>query len=370
MTAPASWPPPPKPPPASPPPRSTPSRSTSPPSPPPTKSTPPNSARYLKAATALFPALLALPTTAAEPEIIARAALAEVAVALPFLALEPTGLAPLTSWFTQYLTFLTEDRAALLVRDKNDYRGLTWLLQAAAFARLTAPESKSADTLLAELRHRFKTPTLRAHLDARGFFPHDLTTPNPFRNSLFSLDLLAGCSQLLSTRFESIWDFELPEGTGTRAAIARHAPYIATPATWPYPADLAFFHDLPSRRPALVFAARAYQQADYATLWQTLTPAQPTNPEILRTFPIRQPLLWLAQPRPTKYLIPTNREIPGNRSGSLARTSRTQSKDQDLRHIHFMRSNQPASPHHPQPFQPHRSNPCLHAASPTSSNPT
>ena len=82
-----------------------------------------------------------------------------------------------------------------------------------------------------------------------------------------------------------------------RAAIARHAPYIAERSTWPYPADASHFAQLPARRPALVLAARAFNQAEYAALWTRLSPDQPTDRDLLLAFPIRQPLLWLAQPR-------------------------------------------------------------------------
>jgi hypothetical protein len=138
---------------------------------------------------------------------------------------------------------------------------------------------------------------LRAQIDAQGMFPRELTSANPFRDSLFNLDLLAGACQLLSTRFESLWDYELQDGPGMRSVVARYAFYIANREKWPYPADQSRFNELPCRRPALVFAARAFAEPDYVTLWRRLN-ADPQDPVILRTFPIRQPLLWLTQPRP------------------------------------------------------------------------
>ncbi len=236
-----------------------------------------------------------LPTTPRYPAfqpIAELSALAEVAQSLPFLPLDPELLVPLKKWFADYLTWLAESRLAVLARDAKDHHGSSWLLQTAAYARLTAN-----DAILADLRHHFKTVTVRAQIDAAGFFPHELPSPNAFRDSLFNLDLLAGACQLLSTRFESLWDHELQDGPGMRAAIARHAPYIANRAKWPYPADQTKFNLLPARRPALVFAGRAFTQPDYVTLWRTLPP-DPTDPEILRSFPIRQPILWLTQPKP------------------------------------------------------------------------
>ncbi len=240
----------------------------------------------------LFTGPNALPTTIPDIETIALLApLAETAVAIPFLNLMPDYLATFTPWFETLLTTLAEDRTALLARDSKDHAASSWLLLVAAFARLL-----KKDQLLSDSLHRFKTQAVRAQINANGFFSHELPTPNPFRNSLFNLDLLAGVCVLLSTRFDSLWDHELQDGPGMRAAISRHAPYIAAPKTWPYPVDATHFRDLPARRPALLFAARAYSQPDYATLWQTLPP-DPISPEILRAFPIRQPILWQSQPR-------------------------------------------------------------------------
>ena len=234
---------------------------------------------------------LTLGTESYEP-LLDLAALAETAVAIPFLPFEPAFTARLKTSFASYLTFLTEDRTALLARDSNSHHASGWLLQTSAFAHLTGNEK-----ILTDCRHRFKTATIRAQINSSGAFPHELTTDNPFRNSLFNLDLLAGTCVLLTTRFESVWDHELQDGPGMRAAVAHHAPFIKDRKTWPYRADSTHFNDLPARRPALLFAARAYSQPDYAALWQTLTP-DPTDPEILRTFPIRQPILWQTRARP------------------------------------------------------------------------
>lgn len=236
--------------------------------------------------------LASAPAGAAYEPLLDRAMLAEVAVALPFLQLDPILLGDLKAWFHNYLAYLNESRTALLARDAKSHHASSWLLQVAAFSALTAEEA-----IQAEARVRFKKVTLRAQIDANGGFPHEITGENPYRDSLFNLDLLAGACQLLSTRFESLWEYELQDGPGMRSVVARHAFYIANREKWPYPADLSRFNELPCRRPALVFAARAFAQPDYVTLWRTLN-ADPADPVILRTFPIRQPLLWLSQPRP------------------------------------------------------------------------
>ena len=261
---------------------------------------PANAERYTAKAAALLDIwflnpgtrLTSAPKSDAYEPLIERAALAEIAVALPFLPLDPILLTDLKGWFHDYLKYLTESRTALLARDAKSHHASSWLLQVSALAKLTSDEAILADT-----RHRFKTSTLHAQIDAAGMFPHELSNPNPFRDSLFNLDMLCGAANLLSTRFESIWDYELQDGPGMRSVIARFAVYIRNRAVWPYPADQSRFNELPCRRPALVFAGRAFAAPDYVTLWGTLDP-DPKDPVILRTFPIRQPILWLTQPKP------------------------------------------------------------------------
>lgn len=216
--------------------------------------------------------------------------LAEVVVALPFLELEPAQEERLQASFRRYLAFLTDDRTARLARDAKNHHASAWLLQVAALARFVRNEA-----LLVECVHRFKTQTIRAQIGAKGEFPHELRGGATYRDSLFNLDLLAGVCVLLSTRFDSLWDHELQDGPGMRAAIAYHANYIRDRKAWPYPADEAHFNHLPGRRPALLFAARAYAQPEYAALWRSLNP-DPTDPVVLRAFPIRQPLLWQTAP--------------------------------------------------------------------------
>jgi Alginate lyase len=229
--------------------------------------------------------------------IVEAVHLAEVAQSLPFLAtsdaLTPDNLTALQKWFANYLDWLNTSRVAGLARDNKSHHGTSWLLQAAAFAHL----NQTDDRPLSALRHQFKSATIRAQILADGSFPHELTTSDPYRNSLFNLDMLAAICLLLSTRFESIWDYDLQDGPGMRSVIARHYPFILNRGAWPYRADASHFTDLPIRPPSLLFAARAYLRPEYADLWKTLPP-DTTIPELQRTFPIRQPLLWVTRPRP------------------------------------------------------------------------
>ena len=233
--------------------------------------------------------------------------LVEVAQAIPFLAASLALTAgeqkALRAWFAAYLHWLTAPqdsgpRLAALARDQKSHHGTSWLLQACAYATFTAADStapRAEDNSLEPLRHQYKAVTLRAQITADGAFPHELPSPTPYRDSLFNLDMLALVCQLLSTRFDNVWDYQLEDGPSMRSAIAYHFPFIAERGLWPYRADIAHFDQLPSRRISLLLCARAYQRPEYAALWKTLPP-DPASPDVLRTLPVHQPLLWVRQP--------------------------------------------------------------------------
>ena len=257
------------------------------------------------------PSFAAVPTAPAGTGrfqgILETLPLAEVAQAIPFLEasgdLSDADLKWLRAWFQAYLHWLIDPqdsgpRLAALARDRKDHHGTSWLLQASAYAAFTAsggdaPTSENA--VLAELRHRFKSVTLRAQMSSDGTFPHELSSENPYRDSLFNLDLFAGVCALLSNRFESVWDYSLEDGPGMRSAIAYHFPYMADRSHWPFRSDRTHFTELPARRASLLLSARAYQRPEYATLWKMLPPDPPAL-DVLRTLPIHQPLLWVRQP--------------------------------------------------------------------------
>jgi Alginate lyase len=239
------------------------------------------------------------PAKNGRPEGVVEAVhLAEVVQCIPFLAnseaFTDADRAAVQKWFADYVEWLNSSRLAGLARDTKSHLGTSWLLQAAVIAHLN--EIKD-DAPLTTLRHQYKSSSIRAQILADGTFPRELSTPNPYRNTLFNLDMFAGVCLLLSTRFESVWDYELQDGPGMRTVVARLFPYIGDRGAWPYRADAAHFNDLPIRPPSLLFAARAYNRPEYAELWQKLKP-NTKIPELQRTFPIRQPLLWVTRPKP------------------------------------------------------------------------
>jgi hypothetical protein len=251
---------------------------------------------YANRAAELLNTWLIAPTTRlpAEPSasVVDLVPLAEAARATSFLVdtLPPATLAATNAWFAALFAWLNTAREPQIARDSKDHRASAWLLLAAAIARGQQTGSQADEKDLDDLRHRFRTPTLRNQIRSDGSFPQEVATPNPYRNTLFNFDLLAGACQLLSSPFDDLWDYELPDGPGMRSVAAFFYPLIQDPTKWPWPADAEHFRELPGRRPALLFSGRAYDRAEYVALWQSLPPEIP--PDLAANFPIRQPLLW------------------------------------------------------------------------------
>ena len=193
----------------------------------------------------------------------------------------------LRGWFHDYLQWLTTSTNGLAARDAQDLHGCSWAMQVAEFARFTA------DSGLQQLcRDRFLTVLLPNQIAADGHLPFAVAGHNPYGASLFTLDMLSTTAQILTTQDDNLFAFQLPDGRGLRSATAYMQPFIADKKLWPFPYDAAFFDDLPVRPPSLLFAGLAYKEPSYIALWKTLNP-DPRAIELLRTNPIRQPILWI-----------------------------------------------------------------------------
>ena len=219
--------------------------------------------------------------------------IAEAARAWSFLAdtaaLSKTEQSGIAAWFSELLDWMLSATEARLARDSKDRHGSAWLLVTTAVARATRNEKQ-----LDLCRLLFKKPTIRNQITADGHFPQELATPNPYRNTLFNFDMLAGACQLLSSPFDDLWNYELQDGPGMRSAAAFLAPLIRERQHWPFVSDTAHFRDLPGRRAGLLFAARAYSRPEYLQAY-TSAPAMPPPADLAYSFPITQPLLWTAR---------------------------------------------------------------------------
>ena len=189
------------------------------------------------------------------------------------------------SWFADYLAWLTTSPFGTEERDEKNNHGTCWLLQAASFAALLG-----RDDILADARARLKSIIIPTQIEPDGRQPLELARTKPYAYSLFNLDVLAASAWLLGGRELIGW--QTPNGRSIGGAIAWMAPSIADKAKWPLPPDVEYWDGFPVRQPSLLFGGLAQTHEDWLALWQRLNP-DPAIGEVVRNFPVRQPLLWL-----------------------------------------------------------------------------
>jgi hypothetical protein len=193
----------------------------------------------------------------------------------------------LIGWFADYLKWLTTSKNGIDEREEKNNHGSCWVLQVAEFANLTANAP-----LQQYCRERFRTVLVPTQVAPDGKLPLELARTKPYSYSLFDLDILTTIAQVLSKAEDNLFKFQATGGRGLRGAVAFLEPYIADKKLWPYPYDVQHFDALPVRQPSLLFAGLAYNEPKYLELWRTLN-ADPAVPEVIRNYPIRQPVLWV-----------------------------------------------------------------------------
>jgi hypothetical protein len=213
--------------------------------------------------------------------------LVEVARAAWQLDLNARDLAGVKKWFAAYLEWMTTHPYGITERDAKNNHGTCWVTQVAAFAQLTGNAS-----LIGYCRNRFKTVLIPNQEAADGSFPLEQARTKPYGYSLFNLDALAIAAQIMTTREDNLWTWQMPDGRGMARALAYMFPFIADKKKWPKPPDVMYDKEWPVRQPSLLFAGLALDKKAYLDLWKTLD-ADPTVEEVLRNLPVRQPVLWV-----------------------------------------------------------------------------
>ncbi len=220
-------------------------------------------------------------------------ALAETARAVAFLLtaaeVSTADASAIRNWFADLLAWMNESPKGTIARDAKDLQAICWTMQAAEMARLIRN-----DDLLRDCTHRFRDKLLR-QMNLDGVFTAALNTNRPYASAMFTLECMAAACESLSTPFESLWKFNLPDGRGMHSAVAWASPYLQSRGKWPYVSDARYFGEQPLRQNSLLFAGRAYDRPEYTDLWKTL-PADTENLTLRREHPITQPALWAMRP--------------------------------------------------------------------------
>ena len=213
--------------------------------------------------------------------------LVEVARAAGQLDLAPADLDGVKKWFAAYTEWMTTHPYGITERDAKNNHGTCWCTQVAAFAQLTGNAEQRA-----YCKNRFKTVLLPNQEAADGSFPEELRRTKPYGYSIFNLDAMSILVQTLTTKDENLWTWQLPDGRGMARAVAWMFPFLADKKKWPKEPDVMYFDQWPIRQPSLLFGGLALGKPEYLALWQKLDP-DPTVEEVLRNWPVRQPVLWV-----------------------------------------------------------------------------
>lgn len=216
--------------------------------------------------------------------------LVEVARAVSFLApkmLTAQEADAVKGWFGSYLDWLCNSDRGKEERDTLNNHAMCWALQAAEFARLA-----SNDPVRNDVYRRLREILLPGQLATDGSFPKELARTKPYSYSIFNFDVMAALCQSLKGLIPDPPAFQDADGRGLRKAAEFLYPYLKDKSAWKWPKDVEHFDALPVRSPGLLFSGIAFHEQKYIDLWKTLNP-DPVDKEIIRNYPIRQPLLWV-----------------------------------------------------------------------------
>ena len=190
-------------------------------------------------------------------------------------------------WFSDFLLWMTTSKNGIEERDAKNNHGTCWVMQVAEYAKLVG-DKKSLDYC----RERYKTVLLPNQLGPDGSFPLELARTKPYSYSIFNLDVMTMVCQILTDEEENLFSFTLPDGRSIKTGMEFLFPFIADKSKWSYPKDVMYFDVFPNRQPFLFFGAMAFNEEKYLELWKKLN-ADPQDDEVIRNFPIRQPVLWV-----------------------------------------------------------------------------
>jgi hypothetical protein len=208
--------------------------------------------------------------------------LVEVARAASRVGLSAADLAGVKSWFAAYSEWMNTHPYGIAERDAKNNHGTCWVTQVAAFSELTGNAQ-----LTAYCRGRFQTVLIPNQEKPDGSFPEEQRRTKPYGYSLFNLDALAIVAQTLD-----LWKWTLPDGRGMARAMEYMYPFMLDKKKWPLPPDVVYDKEWPIAQPCLLFAGLALNKPEYLALWRKLD-HDPTVEEVLRNWPVRQPLLWV-----------------------------------------------------------------------------
>ncbi len=205
-----------------------------------------------------------------------------IEVAKSIQILEKSSLIPpsdrlkIHQWFTNYLNWVTTHPYGIDERNAKNNHGTCWIMQVSAFAALVKDTA-----LFNDCKERFLNVIIPNQMDERGAFPLELKRTKPYGYSLFNLDAVMTIAHIYKINTPSL-----------KKSIEFLYPYVLDKKSWPYPKDVMYWDEWPVATPFLLFGYIHYNESNWLNTWKKLNHF-PTNEEVIRNLPIRNPLIWL-----------------------------------------------------------------------------
>ena len=205
-----------------------------------------------------------------------------IEVAKSIQILEKTNLIPtddrlkIHQWFTDYLNWVTTHPYGIDERNAKNNHGTCWIMQVSAFADLVKDKA-----LLDYCKDRFLNVIIPNQMNERGAFPLELKRTKPYGYSLFNLDAVMTIAHIYKINTPAL-----------KKSIEFLYPYVQDKKNWPYPKDVMYWDEWPVATPFLLFGYIQYNEPNWLNTWKALSHF-PTNEEVIRNLPIRNPLIWL-----------------------------------------------------------------------------
>ena len=217
--------------------------------------------------------------------------LVEVAKAIQVLyelnGLSKNSLSNLQAWFSEYLEWMTTHKFGIDERDNGNNHSTCWAMQVAMYAQLIDDEPT-----LEFVRDFYKEILLPSQMEKDGSFPKELSRTKPYGYSIFNLDAMAMVCEIAGNKENDLWNYNTSDGRGIKKAVEFLYPYLEDKSKWTYQQDVMYWEDWPVRQPFLLLASIHFDENKYFELWKTFD-ADPQKEEVIRNYPIRQPLLWI-----------------------------------------------------------------------------
>ena len=191
------------------------------------------------------------------------------------------------AWFFEYLHWINSHAYGLKEKQAANNHGVTWSLQAAAFASFTGDEE-----LLEWIREQFKKDYIGRMMDADGSFPAELARTKPYGYSLFVIDAVVGVALFASSPEDDLWSYEHADGRSLKLGLEFIAPLVADKTKWKLKPDILYWDEWPARHPSMLLGGLRYDKPQWLSAWAAFDP-DPKTFEVLRNLPMRHPLLWV-----------------------------------------------------------------------------